>query len=77
MSVSIGVAKDARKMRTQAFGGADVLAPGRGELETIWLDSRKNKENICWGRMQTSGLYAQGAIKLFCARVKSEKMSRR
>ena len=23
-------------MRTQAFCGADVLAPGRGKLETAW-----------------------------------------
>ena len=36
MVVSIKVATDIHKMGTRALRGADVLAPGRDELETIW-----------------------------------------
>ena len=34
MSVSIHVAPEVRKIKTEAFCGADVLAPGRDKLET-------------------------------------------
>ena len=36
IGVSISVAADAQKMGTHAFYGADILAPERGELKTVW-----------------------------------------